>query len=155
MAVISGLLGGMSKFMENQSTKGVYPISPITGQQNALSATSALRGGMYSGASNALEKLADFAIKRAEQLSPVIVVSSGRKIDVLFSKGVSLMEDSELQPSNVNYNATNPEFNAQQNTLQQNGQYQQNYNDVIRQINQENLINQNEVGYEPLSDGEF
>ncbi len=150
MAVVSGLLGGMSKFMENQSTKGIYPISPITGQQNVLSATNALRGGMYSGASNALEKLADFAIKRAEQLSPVIVVSSGRKIDVLFSKGVSLLEDSELQPSNVNYNATNPEFNAQQN-----GKYQQNYNDVIRQINQENLINANEVNPEPLSDGEF
>lgn len=150
MAVISGLLGGMSKFMENQSTKGMYPISPISGQQNALSVSSSLKGGMYSGASNALEKLADFAIKRAEQLSPVIVVSSGRKIDVLFSRGISLLEDDELQPTSVNYNATNAEFNAQQN-----GIYQQNYNHVIKQINQDNLVSSSDTNPQALSDGEF
>jgi hypothetical protein len=30
--------------LQNQSTKGVFPISPITGQQNALSGASQLGG---------------------------------------------------------------------------------------------------------------
>lgn len=47
------------------------------------------------GTGNALEKLADFAIKRAESMSPVIVVASGRVIDVVFRKGFNLRENKE------------------------------------------------------------
>ena len=94
-AVLSGMLGGISQFFENQATNGIFPISPITGQQNALKAKDALKAGAFSGAGNALDKLADYAIKRAEQMSPVIVVGSGRVVDVVFKKGFEL---DELEP---------------------------------------------------------
>lgn len=93
MAVVNGVLGGMAQFFQNQATNSVFPISPITGQQYALKGSKALQGGAYAGAGNALEKLADFAIKRAEGMSPVIMISSGRVVDVVFRKGFSLKKD--------------------------------------------------------------
>lgn len=97
MAALNGVLGGIAQFFQNQATNKVFPISPITGQQNALGAKDALKAGAYAGTGNALEKLADFAIKRAEQMSPVIVVSSGRVIDVVFRKGFNLRYDQKSQ----------------------------------------------------------
>lgn len=94
-AVLSGMLGGISQFFENQATNGIFPISPITGQQNALKAKDALKAGAFSGAGNALDKLADYAIKRAEAMSPVIVVASGRVVDVVFKKGFELNETAQ------------------------------------------------------------
>ncbi|XVN42251.1 MAG: TraB/VirB10 family protein [Candidatus Rickettsia vulgarisii] len=95
MVVLNGVLGGIAKFFQTQATNGVFPISPITGQQNALKAQDALKGGVYSGTGNALEKLADFAIKQAESMSPVIVVGSGRVVDVVFRKGFDLRDSDE------------------------------------------------------------
>lgn len=66
MAVLNGVLGGIAQFFQNQASNGIFPVSPITGQQNALKAADSLKAGVYSGTGNALEKLADFAIKRAE-----------------------------------------------------------------------------------------
>ncbi|XVN43550.1 MAG: TraB/VirB10 family protein [Candidatus Rickettsia vulgarisii] len=95
MAVLNGVLGGIAHFFQNQATNGIFPISPMTGQQNALKAQDALKAGVYSGTGNALEKLADFAIKRAESMSPVIVVGSGRVVDVVFRKGFDLIDSSK------------------------------------------------------------
>ncbi|MFP3120183.1 conjugal transfer protein TraB [Rickettsia sp. R2] len=95
MAVLNGVLGGIAQFFQNQATNGIFPVSPITGQQNVLKAQDALKAGMYSGTGNALEKLADFAIKRAESMSPVIVVGSGRVVDVVFRKGFYLIDSGE------------------------------------------------------------
>ncbi|KDO03245.1 TraB/VirB10 family protein [Rickettsia tamurae] len=97
MAVLNGVLGGIAQFFQNQATNGIFPISPMTGQQNALKAQDALKAGVYSGTGNALEKLADFAIKRAESMSPVIVVGSGRVVDVVFRKGFDLIDSGEEQ----------------------------------------------------------
>lgn len=115
MAVVNGVLGGMAQFFQNQATNSVFPISPITGQQNALKGSKALQGGAYAGAGNALEKLADFAIKRAEGMSPVIMISSGRVVDVVFRKGFSLKKDIEVvknigitPPTQTDYSNTAP-----------------------------------------------
>lgn len=92
-AVLSGVLGGISQFFENQSTKGIFPLSAITGQTNALKPSDAIKGGAFAGAGNAMEKLAEYAIARAESMSPVIMVASGREVDIVFRKGVDLNED--------------------------------------------------------------
>jgi conjugal transfer pilus assembly protein TraB len=120
MAVLNGVLGGISQFFQNQATSGMFPISPITGQQHALKAKDSLKGGIYAGAGNALEKLADFAIKRAESMSPVIVVASGRVVDVVFRKGFDLKQDGTeesirlLPPTTTDYSqnmANNQHYN--------------------------------------------
>ncbi len=90
MAMLNGVLGGMAQFLQNQSTKGMFPISPITGQQNALSGANTLKGGMAHGAGDAFSKMADFVMERFNSMSPQIVIASGREVDVVFQHGVDL-----------------------------------------------------------------
>ncbi|MCC8399463.1 MAG: TraB/VirB10 family protein [Rickettsia endosymbiont of Platyusa sonomae] len=109
MAVLNGVLSGIAQFFQNQATSGIFPISPITGQQRALKSKDSLKGGIYAGTGNALDRLADFAIKRVESMSPVIVVASGRVVDVVFIKGFYLKQDEAedtirlLPPTTTDY----------------------------------------------------
>lgn len=88
-AMIAGMLSGLSSFFKNEARSSVFPASPF-GQTNALNGTDAVKTGLGNGASNALEKLADFSIKRAEAMSPVLVVNPGRVVDVVFKSGFDL-----------------------------------------------------------------
>ncbi|WP_342170128.1 TraB/VirB10 family protein [Rickettsia endosymbiont of Seladonia tumulorum] len=122
MAVLNGVLGGIAQFFQNQASNSIFPVSPITGQQNALKAQDSLKAGVYAGTGNALEKLADFAIKRAESMSPVIVVASGRVIDVVFRKGFDLRENKEadkvdrlLPPTTTDYSQNSTNYSNDQN----------------------------------------
>lgn len=87
--MIAGMLSGLGQFLRTESTSSVYPVSPF-GQTNALNGGRALSGAASNGASNALDKLADFSIKRAEQMQPVILIASGRVVDVVFKTGVDI-----------------------------------------------------------------
>ncbi len=122
MAVLNGVLGGIAQFFQNQATNSIFPVSPITGQQNALKAQDSLKSGVYAGTGNALEKLDDFAIKRAESMSPVIVVASGRVIDVVFKKGFDLRDnkasgkvDRLLPPTTTDYSQNRINYSNNQN----------------------------------------
>ena len=85
-ALLSGILGGIGSFFQQQSQR---PMS-LLGQTSPLKGRALMEGAGASGASNAFEKLADYTIKRAEKMEPVIVVDAGRRIDVLFKKGFDL-----------------------------------------------------------------
>lgn len=107
--MIAGMLSGLSGFFKAESMSSVYPISPF-GQTNALGAKQALAGAAGSGASSALDKLAEYSIKRAEKMSPVLEIESGRKVDVVFETGVDIrpevvapsltLIDQKQQPTN-------------------------------------------------------
>ncbi|NRA89518.1 MAG: hypothetical protein HRU43_00010 [Simkaniaceae bacterium] len=88
-AFVAGMLSGMSNFFKSSAQSSVFPVSPF-GQTNALKTSDTLKSSVGQGASNALEKLADFSIKRAEAMSPVLVVHPGRVVDVVFKKGFDL-----------------------------------------------------------------
>jgi conjugal transfer pilus assembly protein TraB len=62
-----------------------------------------LKFGAAKGASNALEKYADFYIKRAEQMQPVIQIQAGRKVDIVFTQGVAF-EDSAARGAMIKVN---------------------------------------------------
>ena len=129
MAMLNGVLGGMSNFLQNQSTKGIFPVSPISGQQNALSGMSQLKGGAASGASDAFSKMADFVMDRFNSMSPQIVISSGRLVDVVFQNGIDLNGETSLEQAEnsgnlgVNYNTPPVPVTAQaaafQKTMEQ------------------------------------
>jgi conjugal transfer pilus assembly protein TraB len=53
-----------------------------------------LSASASSGTSHALEKYADFFIKRAEQLQPVLQVAAGREVDIVFTQGTRFGETS-------------------------------------------------------------
>ena len=135
MAMLNGVLGGMSKFLENQATKSVFPVSPISGQQNALSSVDQLKGGVASGAGNAFSKMADFVMERFNSMSPQIAVASGREVDVVFQHGVDLNGESDSSKDNQQV----PDSNFNQNTLQ--NKQHANYgtdalNETLQQMNQ-------------------
>ena len=90
--LIAGMLSGLSGFLKTEATSGVYPVSPF-GQTHALKGKQALEGAASTGAGNALDKLAEFSIKRAEQMQPVILIASGRVVDVVFKSGVDIRPD--------------------------------------------------------------
>lgn len=114
--MVAGMLSGLSGFLKQEATSSVYPVSPF-GQTNALKGKQALGGAASTGVGNAMDKLAEFSIKRAEQMQPVILIASGRVVDVVFQKGLDIrpelaapaltLIDSKQQPDkerkNENY----------------------------------------------------
>lgn len=115
LAMLNGVLGGMSSFLQNQSTKGIFPISPISGQQNALTGMEQLKGGVASGAGNAFSKMADFVMNRFDSMSPQIVITSNREVAVVFKEGFDLHgeEASSLHPSNDGNLNNDDQYNPQ------------------------------------------
>lgn len=103
-AMLSGFLGGISNFFQSQSSRPLSLITAPSSSQNStaeglslaqtlIKGKESLRDGVASGASSALDKIADYSIKRAEQMNPVVVVASGRTVDVVFKKGFFIEND--------------------------------------------------------------
>ena len=92
-AVLSGLLGGASSFLQNWATAKQNEITTSRlgdrGVQNNVLSSDFVKGGAQ-GVSNAFDKLADYYIKRAEQLQPVVQVNPGRVVNIVFSKGSNI-----------------------------------------------------------------
>ncbi len=90
-AFVGGFLSGMGDFFGKQQTSvptvigagGVASFNPLNAQRM-------LEGGAGKGVGNAMEKLSDFYIKRAEQLQPVLEIEPGRLIHVVFKKGFDM-----------------------------------------------------------------
>jgi conjugal transfer pilus assembly protein TraB len=91
--LMGGFLGGIGEFL-SQSQNAAVTFSPMAGltQANPMGMGDMLKAGAGKGINNALEKYADFYIKRAEQLQPVIQVAAGRQVDIVFTEGVSIGE---------------------------------------------------------------
>jgi conjugal transfer pilus assembly protein TraB len=82
-ATLAGTLSGLAGSLSSMSLTGTKASTP------ALDST-LLKGGGVQGASSAMEKLAEYNIQRAEQYHPVIQLSAGQIVDVLFLKGFYL-----------------------------------------------------------------
>ncbi|WP_371219538.1 TraB/VirB10 family protein [Orientia tsutsugamushi] len=105
MAALNGVFSSIAKFLQSKAIKpDMLPTLNLVagGQQQEFQIGDALQSGAYSGASNAFDKLADFAIKRADSMSPVVLIASGRVIDVVFKKGFDLCEHKK-KPHNLTY----------------------------------------------------
>lgn len=114
----AGLLSAAANFLKFEATAGTA--SPLTslvtfsGQAASLNTGNSLKGAAASGAGGALDKLAEFSIKRAEQMQPVILISSGRVVDVLLKAGVSLTPDQDKDMKVMGASPTNFETSAQE-----------------------------------------
>jgi conjugal transfer pilus assembly protein TraB len=103
--LMGGFLGGIGEFLSQPHTAALT-FSPMAGmgglaqagslaqatQPNPMGVKDMLKHGAGKGINNALDKYADFYIKRAEQLQPVIQVAAGRQVDIVFTEGVSIGE---------------------------------------------------------------
>lgn len=97
-ALLAGSFSGFASGIANTNT--VEQLTPL-GQTTRVLSGNTLRYGLAQGASNAMERLADYHIKRAEQYQPVIEIKSGTVVDVLFLKGfyVNGYTPSNQQPA--------------------------------------------------------
>ncbi len=96
-AMVGGFIGGLGDFLSQ--SRNAVTFSPLSGfaQTNPLGAPEMIKYGAGKGISNALDKYADFYIKRAEQVQPVIQVAAGRHVDIVFTEGVSIGDSAYRQ----------------------------------------------------------
>ena len=95
-AMVGGFFSSVGKFLGQARSPLLF--SPTTGiaEQNPLSTNDILKQSAGNGMSGALDKYADFYIKRAEQMQPVIQIAAGRKVDIVFTQGFDF-SDSALR----------------------------------------------------------
>lgn len=86
-ALLAGVVSGIGHGLATSSTE--YSTSPL-GTVASASGTDAYRAGVGSGVGRALDRLAQYYIKLAENTFPVIEVDAGREIDVVITKGVRI-----------------------------------------------------------------
>jgi conjugal transfer pilus assembly protein TraB len=86
-ALLAGVVGGIGQGIASSSTS--YSTSAL-GTIATADGADALRAGLGSGVGRALDRLAQYYIKLAENTFPVIEVDAGREIDVVITKGVRL-----------------------------------------------------------------
>ncbi|GHT94283.1 hypothetical protein FACS1894122_10740 [Alphaproteobacteria bacterium] len=88
-AAVAGFLSGMADFASNNNNSAVT-FAPNSGlaQFSPQTGSKMLEQGASKGIGNAVEKYADFIIKRAEQMQPVIKIDGGRKLTIVFTDSV-------------------------------------------------------------------
>jgi conjugal transfer pilus assembly protein TraB len=86
-ALRAGIVGGIGQGFASANT--TYSTSAL-GAVGTTSGSQALRAGVGSGIGRAMERLADYYIRLAENTFPVIEVDAGREVDVVITKGVRI-----------------------------------------------------------------
>ncbi len=81
--VVSGIGSGLATSSTTYSTSALGTIASASGAE-------AYRAGLGTGVGKALDRLAQYYIKLAENTFPVIEVDAGREIDVVITKGVRI-----------------------------------------------------------------
>lgn len=102
-AAVGGFLSGMGGFLSQSRSPITFSPSNGLAETNPMTDPQILKFGAAKGASNALEKYADFYIKRAEQMQPIIQIQAGRRVDIVFTQGVAF-EDSAARGAMIKVN---------------------------------------------------
>ena len=87
-AVIGGVLSGFSNSAKGQNGLDITSLGAISTKKKGMKDMA--QDGLLSGTSSAAEKLADYHIRLAENISPVILVPGGTKVDIVFTKSVEI-----------------------------------------------------------------
>lgn len=83
----AGFLQGVSEgFAQNYTINSVSP----QGSVETVNSGKILQYGGAKGSSKAMDRYADYSIKRADQFQPVVQLSAGTVVDVVFLKGFFL-----------------------------------------------------------------
>lgn len=88
--MMSGFLGGMANAFDVTPVPVISTSSDGTQQYQDVWSADAVQGGAAKGASEGLEKLADYYMDLADQMHPVIEIGGGRVIDMIITKGTTL-----------------------------------------------------------------
>ncbi len=116
-AAVAGALSGLGSAVSQTYTTN--SISPL-GSTETVNNGEIFKYGAAQGVSSAMDKLADYNIRRAEQYHPVIQLTAGQPVDVVFLKGFYL--DGRTHDENTDASkAPTDLFPASSNTAQTSG----------------------------------
>lgn len=87
-AAIGGILSGFAGTMKSEGQFTLSSVGAINTKQQGFG--SRVKDNTLTGMSSAAEKIADYYIKQAENMSPVLLIPGGARVDVVFTKGVHL-----------------------------------------------------------------
>ena len=87
-AIVGSMISGFASSAKGQDQVIISSFGSGTSKKKGMG--DMLQVGAFAGASNAAEKIADYYINQAESMSPVLLVSGGTKVDIVFTKGVYL-----------------------------------------------------------------
>ena len=87
-STIQGIASGIQATLNNQTLSKLSKES----DSRMILDVDTFRNAGIQGATTGLNKLADYYIKRAEQLQPSIQIAAGRVVDVIFTHGVKIGE---------------------------------------------------------------
>lgn len=90
-AAVGGFLAGAAEFMSQNRNPIKFLPSGIA-ESGAISTGDLVGQGLAKGAGSALDKYAEYYIKRAEQMQPIIEVMAGQEVTILFTEGFSLSQ---------------------------------------------------------------
>lgn len=93
-AFAAGALSGLSSGVSQKFTKtATSPLGTVQSMSNDIK--DIVGHGAASGLGNAMEKLADYNIRRAEQYHPVLQLSAGTVVEIVFLRGFYLSEKKQ------------------------------------------------------------
>ncbi len=81
---LSGLSSGIGRGFTSSS------LNALGNAQTVVDSSKIIQHSLANGVSNAADKLAEYNVKRAEQYHPVIQLSAGTVVDIVFLKGFYL-----------------------------------------------------------------
>lgn len=87
-AALGGLISGFAGSMKSEGQFTLSSVGAVTTSKQGFDGR--LKDNTLSGMGTAAEKIADYYIKQAENMSPVLLVPGGARVDIVFTKGVYL-----------------------------------------------------------------
>lgn len=89
-AFVGGLISGITSISKGQGGVSMSASGVISSQKQDFKDLA--RAGVTEGASNAGEKLADYYLKQAESMSPVLTIPAGVRVQAHITKGFTIGE---------------------------------------------------------------
>jgi conjugal transfer pilus assembly protein TraB len=87
-AMLGSIVGGFAGSVKGQDVFALTSFGAVNTKQKGVGEVA--KEGALDGVASAGEKLADYYIKQAESMSPILLIAGGVKVDVVFTKGVYL-----------------------------------------------------------------
>jgi len=102
--LIAGFLQGVGDAFSKQNQVVLTGATGTTTTTNNLTASKAIQMGAFSGLSKSTKKLADFYLKMADQIAPVIEISAGREVNIISTQMTELKTIEEMEQAGNNTN---------------------------------------------------
>jgi conjugal transfer pilus assembly protein TraB len=93
-ALLAGVVSGIGTGI--QSSSSIQSTSAL-GTTSSIKPGAEFQAGIGAGVGKALDKLAEYYIKLAEKMFPVIEVDAGRVVDIVLTKGVTVDVETESE----------------------------------------------------------